>query len=150
MLRVPLSDTETRLTLETQTGGEATMMEMLLGLHNGLDAQLKDLEDLKASRGRAPEMATRPGTEPAQHRNRQSARYQADPTMAPPFTDATKLEELAKDIQVKVGRRMRQLALLSPYSTDTSYDDDEDHALVRWHRKPVKSGKLWMADIQVL
>ena len=41
------SETETRPTPTTQMGGEATMVDLLLDLHSHLDAQQKDLEELK-------------------------------------------------------------------------------------------------------
>ena len=93
------------------------MMDILLDLYSHLDAQQKDMEDLKASRRRAPEMATRPGmSRPSTRTGRGSTRHQADPTMAPHFADATRLEELAKDFRVRIVRRMKQLPLLGPYT----------------------------------
>ena len=104
--------------------------------------------DLKSSRGRAPEMTMGPNMgQTSTNTDRGSARHQADPTMAPPFGDTTRLEELAEDIWTRVTRRMKQLPLLNPYATDTSFDEDEDPALARQCKKPIKSGKLWTASV---
>ena len=75
-LREPSSDTETGPTPDTQMGGEATMMDIWLDLHSRLDVLQKDLENLKASSGRAPEMTTRQGMrEPGTITGRSSTRH---------------------------------------------------------------------------
>ena len=44
---------------------------------------------------------------------------------------------------------MQQLPLLGPYTTDTSSNED-DLALTRRHKKPLKPGKMRACDIQVI
>ena len=70
--------------------------------------------------------------------------------MATTLVTATGLDELAKEVWSMMAKRVQQLSLFSPYSTDTSSDDDDELPMTMRHRKQLKSGRLHTANTQVL
>ena len=60
----------------------------------------------------------------------------------------TGLDDLPREVRARVARRV--LPLLGPYSMDTLSDEEEDLPLTTWCRKPLKLGRLQMADTHVL
>ena len=97
----------------------------------------KDLDSLKLSKDE---------TSPSTSAGRASGKQQTDPTLVPQSAKATGLDDLAEDVRARVARRVQHLSLLGPYSMDTSSDEEEDLPLTTWCRKPLKLGRLQMAD----
>ena len=63
---------------------------------------------------------------------------------------AAGLDKLAEIVQARVRKRVQQLPLLGPYSTDTSSDEEEELPVTMCGRKPLKSGRFCTKGTQVL
>ena len=116
-------------------------MDLLHDLHSRLDAQQNDLDSRKS---------TKEGTAAGTRTARVGSQQQMDNPMATTLVAAAGLDELAIEVWAMVAKKVEQLPLLSPYSTDTSSDDDEELPVTTRHRKQLKSGRLHTADTQVL
>ena len=105
-----------------------------------LDAQQNDLDSLKS---------TKEGTAAGTRAARVGSQQKVDNPQASPIISAAGLDELAEEVRARVAKRAQQLPLFTPYSTDTS-SDDEELRMTTCHTKLLKSGRLCTADTQVL
>ena len=78
---------------------------------------------------------------PATHKKR---------TRKPRLSKSSSLEDLSEELHERVAHRVKQIPLLGPYVMDESSSNKKEPVPTRSHRKPLKSGKLSMADTQVI
>ena len=65
-------------------------------------------------------------------------------------TEAIELGELSKEVQACVTRRVQQLPLIGPYTTDTSSDEEAGTVPARYRSTYLKSNRLHTIDSQIL
>ena len=124
-----------------------------MDIHSRLDSQQQTLDELhRAEQSDSVRNNDQVADHPyarsvSRHSRHHPAPYTAPPPQPLQLPDPSTLGKLSDEVIERVARRVKQLPLLDPYTTDDTSLEEEETAPVH-KQKLLKSGKVRTADTQ--